>query len=364
MLVGFANACKLEWSWSTFRAVRSIIVQLTFSWSLVIDHYNFYVYTSKLVFAGRKCLSRVRHAGPPDIEDGSFVEMFGDCPVESQQKFFDPAESALQSSTKLTFQRQPQGDLPYGMPRDIGPSGASLFCNIEDRRSGRLEATAALFSHPTFSPASSYSKSLVETCGQIRPRNTLLYPTDQPLALEHATNSGSGYSSMSSTPTSALQKHKLNSELEEFATRSGPSVHIEVHNDLLQRFSASKISNSYLSNPTGFSNKDLLQLPVSKGNTSASIGIHQSKFSNIFDFFKIVAEAKSSDRQSNQQIAQPRDPRIMQQIGQTNITHHLIVTPSQSEHYSLDITSISICSGVVCFSFSIELNWIYIVVTL
>ena len=75
---------------------------------------------------------------------------------------------------------------------------------------------------------------------------------------------------------------------------------------------------------------------------------HQSYF-NFPDISRSTSRnlLEEQDVYSNRQVGSPRDPRIMQQVDHTILTHHLNVTPSQSANYSLDVTSISICSGVV-----------------
>ena len=104
--------------------------------------------------------------------------------------------------------------------------------------------------------------------------------------------------------------------------------------------SSSRVSHSPIINSRAFGVNTIFEwyLPL-----------HQSYFN-----FPDISFSRSTSRSlleeqaySNRQVGSPRDPRIMQQVDHTILTHHLNVTPSQSANYSLDVTSIAICSGVV-----------------
>ena len=112
----------------------------------------------------------------------------------------------------------------------------------------------------------------------------------------------------------------------------------EARRELICR--SSRVSHSFLINSTGFGVNTPFQYPLPN---------HQSYFN--FQKFSVSQSTCLSEEQaaySTRQLGLPRDPRIMQQIDHTILTHHLLVTPSQSANYSLDVSSISICSGVVC----------------
>ena len=106
--------------------------------------------------------------------------------------------------------------------------------------------------------------------------------------------------------------------------------------------SCSRFSHSLLINSTGVGFNTPFQSPLLT---------HQSYFN--FPNFSVSRSTTLPEGQaaySTRQLGSPRDPRIMQQVDHTILTHHLFVTPSHSANYSLDVTSISICSGVVCDS--------------
>ena len=118
-------------------------------------------------------------------------------------------------------------------------------------------------------------------------------------------------------------------------------IAVDLRRELLP---SSRFSHSTLMNSTGFGSNTHFRCPLPT---------HQSQFNfpNVSDSRNNrLREGQTADASSKREVGSPRDPRLMQQVDHTILTHHLLVTPSLNANYSLDVTSISICSGVVCNS--------------
>ena len=106
-------------------------------------------------------------------------------------------------------------------------------------------------------------------------------------------------------------------------------------------FPSLRFPQSNLMNSTGFGSNTHFHCPLPA---------HQSEFyfPNFFESLNTrLPDGQAADVSSKREVGSPRDPRLMQQVDHTILMHHLLVTPSLSTNYSLDVTSISICSGVV-----------------
>ena len=106
---------------------------------------------------------------------------------------------------------------------------------------------------------------------------------------------------------------------------------------------SSRFPHSTLMNSAGFGSSNThFQCPMPT---------HQSQFnfSNFSDSRQTrLPDKKAATASSTRELGRPRDPRLMQQVDHAILTHRLLVNPSLSANYSLEVTSISICSGGVC----------------
>ena len=113
----------------------------------------------------------------------------------------------------------------------------------------------------------------------------------------------------------------------------------EIAGDLRRELFSSRFARSTLKNSTGFESNNHFQFTA-----------HQSQFNfpNVFDSRNTRLPDRQASRDfSKRELGSPRDSRLMQHADHSILRHHLLVTPSLSANYALDITSVSICSGVV-----------------